>query len=319
MLCPLLFQPVYKESIWGGNALSRFGKKLPQDDFIGESWEISTLEPYLPTVAQGPYCGCTLPQLLQTHGPDLLGRKLPSSDFPLLVKFLDAKRSLSLQVHPAAPQGKAESWYILSAHPGAQVACGLKEGVTAATLSQRLAQGQAEDCFRYFPARPGDLFFIPPGIPHSLGAGIVAVEVEQNADCTYRLFDYNRKDAAGRLRPLQVAKALNTIHFAAQSNQYGRAKIKEREQQKGYSRILYDMQNYFDLQLLQINDTFTDQPKEPCFTIYVIAAGHAVLAWDEGNFAVSTGDVILVPASLPAIRLHARSLSFNVLRLQPVW
>ena len=80
MLCPLLFQPVYKESIWGGNALSRFGKKLPQDDFIGESWEISTLEPYLPTVAQGPYCGCTLPQLLQTHGPDLLGPKLPNNN-----------------------------------------------------------------------------------------------------------------------------------------------------------------------------------------------------------------------------------------------
>ena len=326
MLYPFLFTPAFRQCLWGGENLARFGKTIPTAN-TGESWEISVIEPYLPTVCNGKLTGVTLPELIAMHSLALIGKTIQPAEFPLLVKLIDAKLSLSLQVHPTTamagqlgdePRSKAEAWYILSARPGSQIACGLKAGVDRKELERALQTDRVEKFFQYLPARPGDIFFIPPGCAHSLGAGIVATEIQQNADITYRLYDYQRKDEKGRSRPLQIEKALAAIDYNGQLPPC-RANIIDQEQQNGFLRLTYDMYDYFNLQLLKITDCFADHTRQDFFIIYTVTAGHGVLIWQDGALPLATGDTVLIPAELGSVRLYAKSLSLHLLRATPVW
>jgi mannose-6-phosphate isomerase len=223
MLSVLTFEPICKERIWGGRNLETlYGKRLPPLLPIGESWEISDRPGDESRVAAGPWKGRTLHQILEERPEELLG-PLPERPkrFPLLVKIIDARDRLSLQVHPPALQAaqlggepKTEMWYVVQAGPAAELYAGLKRGVTRAEFEKQLAAGAVANCFHRIPVKAGDALFLPSGRVHAIGAETMIFEIQQNSDTTYRVFDWNRVDAAGRPRRLHLAESLASIDFA---------------------------------------------------------------------------------------------------------
>jgi mannose-6-phosphate isomerase len=220
---PLVFIPLPKERVWGGRRLEeRFGKSLPPGVPIGESWEICDRPDDQSVVADGPLAGASLRQLMEGHGPDLMGRPVaPGERFPWLVKILDCRDDLSLQVHPPADKAvalrgepKTEMWYFAEADPGAGIYVGFEPGVTRQAFTGRLDDGTVAGCFRRIPTRAGDAMFLPSGRAHALGAGNLVFEIQQNSDTTYRVFDWNRTGLDGKPRELHRAPALESIDFS---------------------------------------------------------------------------------------------------------
>jgi mannose-6-phosphate isomerase len=223
MLPVLTFKPIFKERIWGGRNLEKlYGKPLPPGLPIGESWEISDRPGDQSVVAAGPWQGKTLRQIMEQQPSELLGPLKPMPKrFPLLIKIIDARDTLSLQVHPpprlAAELGgepKTEIWYVSQAGPAAELFVGFKKGVTRAEFEKQLAGGDVANCFHRLPVKAGDAMFLPSGRVHALGAETVIFEIQQNSDTTYRVFDWNRLDAAGQPRQLHLAQALASIDFS---------------------------------------------------------------------------------------------------------
>jgi mannose-6-phosphate isomerase len=225
-LYPLTFTPALRDYVWGGRNLeSLYGRSLPPGP-TAESWEISG-HPVAPTrVDNGPLAGRLLPDVLADLGADLAGTRagwaLERGKFPLLVKLLDAEQRLSVQVHPSddyalvhenGELGKTEMWYILHARPGAQLILGLRPGVTPGAFRQAIADHKLETCLHHLPVRAGDAVFVPAGSVHAILEGIIAAEVQQNSDMTYRVYDWGRLGADGQPRPLHVEKSLAVIDF----------------------------------------------------------------------------------------------------------
>jgi len=224
-LYPLTFTPQFRDYLWGGRTLEQFGRQLPPG-IVAESWEISG-HPSSPTaVDAGAYRGRLLTDLVAELGRDLVGRRsqdaLARGKFPLLVKLLDARQDLSVQVHPddeyalaheGGELGKTEMWYVLRAEPGARLIYGLRRGVTPAQVADALRRGEVETVFAYLPVRAGDAIFVPAGTVHALMAGLVVVEIQQNSDTTYRIFDWGRRGPDGQPRALHIDKALDVIDF----------------------------------------------------------------------------------------------------------
>ena len=221
-LYPLMFEPRFKERVWGGRSLeSLYAKTLPASVPIGESWEIADRPGDESAIVNGPLAGRTLRWLMQEHGSEVLGdaRPAPGGRFPLLCKILDAREKLSLQVHPpdhAAHLGepKTEMWYIAAAEPGAELFVGLRAGVTREAFEGAVASGAVADCFHRIPVRAGDAMFLPSGRVHAIGAGIVIFEIQQNSDTTFRVDDWNRVGLDGRPRELHVPQSLASIDFS---------------------------------------------------------------------------------------------------------
>ncbi|MFO1476504.1 MAG: type I phosphomannose isomerase catalytic subunit [Verrucomicrobiota bacterium] len=241
---PLTFEPIFKERIWGGRSLERlYRKALPPAVPIGESWEVSDRPGDASRITNGPLAGKDLRWLMENHSAALLGKAAPASGqrFPLLVKLLDAREKLSLQVHPPADKAaslggepKTEMWYIADAQPDAELYVGLNPGVTRAEFEQKIRSGQVADCFHRVPVKAGDAMFLPSGRVHAIGAGLVIFEIQQNSDTTYRVFDWNRVGLDGKPRDLHVAESLASIDFNdfapglvdAESGTAGRFKIR---------------------------------------------------------------------------------------------
>ncbi|MBL9172986.1 MAG: class I mannose-6-phosphate isomerase [Verrucomicrobiales bacterium] len=219
---PVTFEPQFKERVWGGCRLSElFGKSLPGTNPIGESWEITDRPEGVSVIRNGPWAGRTLRWLLEHHGAAVMGRPLsPGERFPWLIKILDARDDLSLQVHPPAHRAaalcgepKTEMWYFAAVDPGSRIYVGLKPGVTRGEFEQRVADGSVADCFHVETPSRGDAMFVPSGRVHALGGGSVVFEVQQNSDTTYRVFDWNRKGLDGRPRELHLEPSLASIDF----------------------------------------------------------------------------------------------------------
>ena len=222
MLYPLTFRPIFKERLWGGRALETlYGKALPANLTIGESWVISDRPDDVSVIENGPLAGRSLHSILEQHCHDLLGSAPAAAGrFPLLIKILDARQTLSLQVHPPAAtapelngEPKTEMWFIADARPNAHIFAGLKRGVSRAQFEQKVQSGAVADCFHRLEVHPGDAMFVPSGRVHGIGAGCIIFEVQQNSDTTYRVFDWNRVGSDGRARELHVAESLKSINF----------------------------------------------------------------------------------------------------------
>jgi mannose-6-phosphate isomerase len=219
---PLKFEPIYKQRIWGGRKLHEvFGKDLPAGEKIGESWELADLPQDKSVIANGDLAGRTLRSAIEQYPKEIMGDAGFAGPFPLLVKFLDCQDVLSVQVHPdpqtcqrlGTGEPKTECWYIISAQPGAVIYKGLKNGVTKGQFAEAIEKGTVAETLAKIPARTGECHFLPAGTAHTIGPGLLLAEIQTPSDTTYRVFDWNRVDDAGKARELHIEQALESIHF----------------------------------------------------------------------------------------------------------
>ena len=220
---PITFTPIYQERIWGGREFStRLGRTLPGSRLIGEAWEVVDREEAQSVVADGLLRGKTLHELWTDHRAEIFGPRHAQAGprFPLLCKLLDARDRLSVQVHPPsniAPQlggePKTEVWYFLACDPGSRIYAGLAPGTTRASFADKLARGTVEECLHVLPTHEGDSIFIPSGRLHAIGEGNLIVEIQQNSDTTYRVFDWNRAGLDGKARELHIDESMQSIDF----------------------------------------------------------------------------------------------------------
>ena len=223
ILYPLLFEPNLRQIVWGGSRLSRW-KGLPEQDCIGESWEVSAVESSPSVVANGVFAGKTLPDVVADAPDEILGRvvaKRYGGRMPLLVKFIDARNDLSIQVHPDDEMamrehgkfGKSEMWYVLDAEPGACIFAGFKKKLSAVEYERMVADGTIVEALARHEAHAGDVFYIPAGRVHAICSGILLAEIQQSSDVTYRIFDYNRAGLDGKPRELHTALAAKALNY----------------------------------------------------------------------------------------------------------
>ena len=219
---PLKFKPIFKERIWGGRKLAEvFGKAIPADVKIGESWELADLQNDKSIIANGQLAGQTLASAINGYSEAITGSADFSGPFPLLVKLLDAEDVLSVQVHPdenacrrmRKGDPKTECWYIIAAEPEAVIYKGLKRGVTKERMADAIKTGTVADLLIKVPVKPGECHFLPAGTIHAIGAGLVIAEIQMPSDTTYRVFDWNRVDDSGKPRELHIEESLESIHY----------------------------------------------------------------------------------------------------------
>jgi mannose-6-phosphate isomerase len=318
LLYPLTFCPAFRSYIWGGRNLAKWGRELPAG-VVAESWEISGYPGSLTAVNAGPLAGQTLPELMSRLGLDLVGRRnanaLKSGRFPLLIKLLDAQEPLSVQVHPpdayarrheAGEPGKSEMWYFLAAQPAARIIYGLRAGATPERLRDALAAGELERYLHYLPVRADDAVLIEAGALHALLGGVVAVEIQQTSDVTYRVYDWNRLGADGRPRPLHIAKALDVIDFGL--IEPGLAAPRLIEQRAGARRESLCRCAAFSVERLRLGAgaAWEGACEGETFEIWgCVAGGAATLSWAGGVLALPPVQFALLPAALGRYRLEA--------------
>ncbi|MDD5645079.1 MAG: class I mannose-6-phosphate isomerase [bacterium] len=219
---PIKFKPIYKERIWGGSALAReYNKPFPQELKIGESWEISDRQDSMSTVENGEYEGLTLTELIDRFKSEFTGNA-GAGRFPVLVKVIDARDVLSVQVHPDdifarnnenGSSGKTEMWYVMDADPGAKITAALRKKTDRKEFREALDEKKLPELLNTFCVKQGDVIYIPSGRVHAIGAGIILLEIQQNADLTYRVYDWDRVGFDGKPRELHIEKALDVIDY----------------------------------------------------------------------------------------------------------
>ena len=322
-LYPLRFEPIYQYRLWGGRRLASFlSAPLPGDGPIGEAWVLSDRDDHPSRVADGPLTGRTIAQLLEQFPEETMGRLAGRfRRFPLLLKFLDAREMLSVQVHPAdthtdllpaGETGKTEAWVVLEAGPESRIYAGLKPGTTADDLRRGLANGTVADRLACFTPKPGDGVFIPAGTVHALGGGVVVFEVQENSDVTFRLYDWNHVDAkTGKPRALQVDRALACIDFGECAGGLAPPVVEAMEPVE--RERLFDC-DHFRLSRLRGDSPFAvGAPGVP--RVLVCIAGSGVVEHGGATYAIGKGDVYLLPAVAGACTFQPRG-RVNVLEIE---
>jgi len=306
---PLAFEPIFKAKMWGGRRLEQlFAKPLPRGELIGESWELADLPGDESAIREGPHKGRRIGELVAAQADALLGRARPvRGRFPLLIKFLDANRDLSVQVHPtremaaADPEAhvKNEAWYVVAADPGATIYHGLNPGVTRDQLTAALASGDVAPLLRRIPARPGDCHYLPSGTVHALGAGVVVAEVQTPSDTTYRLFDWNRIDeATGRPRELHIEQAMRCIDFDA------RPPVRPTERAYGAGTwpgaVRIARCEHFTIDRVSLTPGGRQDIQMDEMAVWIVIEGELALSCGGvgGNLTARAGDTVLLPAAM---------------------
>ncbi|MGM1048502.1 class I mannose-6-phosphate isomerase [Paenibacillus sp. N3/727] len=309
---PLLFQPEFKERVWGGRALEQFGLNIPEGH-IGEGWMIADHPNGTTSVVSGELAGLGLDQVREQFGAEWFGKKGFSEvngRFPLLIKLLDCNDDLSVQVHPTddyeglpkGELGKTEMWYVLDAKPDAKIIYGLKEGVTREDLRKALEDGTVMDSLQEVPVKAGDTFYIPAGTVHALCAGVVVAEIQQNSDTTYRIFDYNRPGLDGKPRELHIEDSLNVTAYEGSG-----ASTMSTDNAVPGKWLELAKSPYFIVEKGIVEGPWNLTTTEDSFTILVMCNGEGTLKWDGGSQAYTSGQCFLLPANLGSYTLEGNS------------
>lgn len=316
MLYPLKFKPVYKDYLWGGRELEKFGKKLPEG-ITAESWEISSHPDGEGIVSNGEYKDISLTELVKKLGRSLIGNSLSDKDlnkFPLLIKLIDANDRLSVQVHPEdeyarvhenGEYGKNEMWYIVSAKPGARIVYGVKDGVTKEKFAEAVKEDKIDSCLNYMDVFAGDTVNIPAGLIHAIGAGILIAEIQQNSNTTYRVFDYNRTDKNGNKRPLHIEKALEVIDFN-NCNTKGKLKGFKVKLGENSTKTYLVANEYFSVEKYSLNGNVNEIADGSKFFTYTCLEGEGEICYADKIEKLSKGQSVLIPASLGSYSLSGK-------------
>lgn len=320
-LYPLLFKPVYQDYIWGGTRIpKRFQREAPTLDRYAESWEVSDREEGMSVVRNGPLAGQSLRQLTQTYGKQLIGTAWQGGPFPLLIKIIDARETLSVQVHPdnqsAQAHGgdpKTEMWYFLDAEPDAEIFIGLKPGTGEATLRRALADETVKELLNPVAAEPGRAVFVPGGRVHAIGAGCLLLEVQQNSNTTYRVYDWGRVGQDGKPRPLHVEQAMRVIRWSDERPVTPdiRTWIEGRTS-RAESLVTCD---YFRFVILSLKERLQMTPDAASCRILFVAEGSAGLECGAERIPLPTGTTCLIPAALESCTLAPDSDPVTIARI----
>ena len=307
---PYLFQPILKEIIWGGTDIRPFKGMTPTQEKIGESWELSHVDGDFSVVTYGADKGKTIDELIREYGESLLGAgvmKRFGTRFPLLIKFIDARDDLSIQVHPddALAEkrhhsfGKTEMWYVIKATPDAALYCGFSQPIDADEYVRRVEDNSIMEVLKRYDVTAGDVFFLPARRVHAIGAGCFIAEIQQTSNITYRIYDYNRKGADGKGRELHTELAKDAIDYTFQSDYRTHY-----TPQPGAAVELVQCP-YFTTRLLETETPMMrDYATLDSFVVYICMAGSVELRDDNGNeLTVSQGQTVLFPATTQSVTL----------------
>lgn len=309
---PLKFEDILRPMIWGGEEISRF-KQLPEIHAgVGESWEIAQVGDKVSVVSEGVDKGKTITDLIVRDGAKLLGNHVAArygAQFPLLIKFIDARDNLSIQVHPNDQLamarhnsfGKTEMWYVIDAKPGAGLYSGFSKQITPEEYVERIQNNTITDVLQFHQVKSGDVFFLPAGRIHAICKGIFIAEIQQSSDITYRIYDYDRRDAQGKARELHVEQSIDAVDF----NLYDNLRT-------DYVPSLNEAVNlvecpYFETNLIEVDQSV----KRPIsvrdsFVIYICMGGKVRLT-DENGYAITLhqGQTALIPAEIATVTIDA--------------
>ena len=321
MLYPLKFSPILKDKIWGGTKLKSLFDKAAETNKLGESWELSGYEGDESVVTNGALAGNNLAELIEIYMGELVGDAIYDEyglSFPLLFKLIDANENLSIQVHPgdevAAERhnsyGKTEMWYVVDADPGAELIIGFTKDCTKDEYLDALDNDKVEDLLQKVPVKKGDVFFIPAGLVHAIGKGVVVAEIQQCSDITYRIYDYKRTDDQGNERELHTEQAVDVINFAASKNPKTVYNISVNE-----ITPLVECE-YFTTNILRFDAPVTrNYGTLDSFVAYMCLEGDFVIEYEGEKTTVNKGDTVLVPASIDEVGLIPDSNQVTLLEV----
>lgn len=289
------FENLYYEKIWGGRDLESFRDNMPNGE-IGESWDIACHPNGTGIVANGDFKGVKFNELINKFGHDLVGKKVSLEKFPLLIKLINSKEKLSVQVHPGdeyaakyeGDYGKTEAWYVMDAKPGASLIVGTKN-CTKEEFEEAIKNNKVEDYLNKIEVKKGDCFLINSGLVHAICEGVIIAEIQQNSDITYRVYDY------GRPREIHVKKALDVINFNLQCENLSG---KEEEEYEGYSIGTLCENEYFGIEKISIKSEYKSVSDEDKFDMYTCVEGEGLIEGEDFKEIIKIGDSLLIPANL---------------------
>lgn len=300
MLKPIKLVPEFKEIIWGGNKLKTEYNKKSDLNNIAESWELTVRPDGMNKIEGGEFDGLTMAEYIEKNGFEVVSNK-KLDFFPLLIKFIDAKANLSVQVHPddeyalakANSLGKTEMWYVIDAEPGAQLVYGLKPTSNRDTLKKAIENGTVENELNFVSVKKGDVFFIPSGLVHAIGAGILLAEIQQNSNITYRVYDYNRLGNDGKPRELHVEDALNVI---VNRNDDEIEKIRFSTNVKNSNSLASC--EFFKVDKFSVCAPLQFSTNVESFNSILCLDGNGEIEFNGEKFALNKGDSYFIPANL---------------------
>lgn len=315
----LFLLPAGKDYLWGGNRLNtEFVKNIPLSP-LAETWECSTHPDGESEIAYGAFAGCTLREALREH-PEWLGKHAlnANGELPLLIKLIDAKRDLSVQVHPDdayahehenGQNGKCEMWYVLDAEKDARLIYGLAEDCTAEALRLSIENGTLEHLLQYVDVRTDDVFYLEPGTIHAIGAGCLIAEIQESSNLTYRLYDYGRRDKRGNLRPLHIDKAMDVVDL--RRSLAPRQPMRVLRYRPGCAREMLCRCKYFQVERLLLNterlrELVTLRADELSFRVLLCVRGCGSVSCAEETWNFFKGDCMFIPANTE-FTLHGRA------------
>lgn len=313
---PLQFEPILKERIWGGEKLKTILNKPITSKITGESWELSTVEGDISVIANGILKGKSLTEIINEYPNEILGTlvyKRFGKQFPLLLKYLDAREDLSIQVHPNDELakkrhnsfGKTEMWYIMQADADAKIIVGFKENSSAEDYLKNLKNNTLLSILDEVPVKSGDVFLLETGTVHAIGAGLVVAEIQQTSDITYRIYDFDRKDAQGNTRELHVDLALGAINYNKVDT------YKKYDTTLNQSNAMVDCP-YFTTNLIPLEGKVIVHKTGGTLTVYMCVEGVFEVEFGNEKFQYKKGDTILIPAILQTFVLHGSASILEV-------